>query len=535
MREALRLAPLRDATDAALAAANSKHSRDARARGGDARGAVPGVEDAPATARAAASLADALASTAAAARRDALTFAGAGANARRGARPAAAAAAAAARQDRLARLEPFAHAECHAGVMSYASFLAERLAAVESVATTASFSATATERALLLAMTAHAAASRHEQLAALMGPSSEWSAVDENSTASRGARAFRLRRVVGAAGSVAGSAERPNGKLGEALAALRAAAERGFRVWAEAHASRAGDALAAALASDETLASEETPRDWEEERVGDGAGDDGSDVTIRLPALPSPRALAVIHDASLEALRCGGHVLPPVALHALGAATARRCAEAYAAFVDAAPLRSRVSEKGALRLLFDLRLATDALAGRGAGAKRSASATRVEGAATWAVDAAAEAAALVERVSRTLSDELDPIDWATYESRLWANAARAYGRGATLHGLFAQLHGIHRGENTRGGVGGNAGVPATLPPRFSYLPVSAPATRRAGAAEGATKGAVDWTAAGWDRFGEVGSAGGYDEDGGNFLGKLGQGLGLGKGSMAWAL
>ena len=302
MREALRLAPLRDATDAALAAA--KHSRnarawggdarawggDARAWGGDARGAVPGYEDAPATARAAASLADALASTAAAARRDALTFAGAGANARRGARPAAAAAAAAAaaRQDRLARLEPFAHAECHAGVMSYASFLAERLAAVESVATTASFSATATERALLLAMTAHAAASRHEQLAALMGPSSEWSAVDENSTASRGARAFRLRRVVGAAGSVAGSAERPNGKLGEALAALRAAAERGFRVWAEAHASRAGDALAAALASDETLASEETPRDWEEERVGDGAGDDGSDVTIRLPALPSP-------------------------------------------------------------------------------------------------------------------------------------------------------------------------------------------------------------------------------------------------------
>ena len=87
MREALRLAPLRDATDAALAAANSKHSRDARARGGDARGAVPGYEDAPATARAAASLADALASTAAAARRDALTFAGAGGGGRPRAAP----------------------------------------------------------------------------------------------------------------------------------------------------------------------------------------------------------------------------------------------------------------------------------------------------------------------------------------------------------------------------------------------------------------------------------------------------------------
>ena len=223
--------------------------------------------------------------------------------------------------------------------------------------------------------------------------------------------------------------------------------------------------------------------------------------------------------------------LPPVAPHALGAATARRCAEAHAAFVDAAPLRSRVSEKGALRLLFDLRLATDALAGRGAGAKRSASATRVEGAATWAVDAAAEAAALVERVSRTLSDELDPIDWATYESRLWANAARAYGRGATLHGLFAQLHGIHRGENPRGGVGGNAGVPTTLPPRL-YLRSRAGDEAR-GAAEGATKGAVDWTAAGWDRFGEVGR-GGYDEGGGNFLGSSDR-VSTGKGSMAWAL
>ena len=52
MREALRPAPLRDATDAALAAANS-NTRETRGRGAATRaGAVPGYEDAPATARA---------------------------------------------------------------------------------------------------------------------------------------------------------------------------------------------------------------------------------------------------------------------------------------------------------------------------------------------------------------------------------------------------------------------------------------------------------------------------------------------------
>jgi hypothetical protein len=48
-------------------------------------------------------------------------------------------------------------------------------------------------------------------------------------------------------------------------------------------------------------------------------------------------------------------------------------------------------------------------------------------------------------------------------------------------------------------------------------------------------GAIDWGVAGFDRFGAVGSSGGYDEGGnGNFLGKLGQGLGLGKGALGWA-
>lgn len=36
-------------------------------------------------------------------------------------------------------------------------------------------------------------------------------------------------------------------------------------------------------------------------------------------------------------------------------------------------------------------------------------------------------------------DRLDPIDWATYEPHLWANAAHFYQRTSTLLGLLTQL------------------------------------------------------------------------------------------------
>jgi hypothetical protein len=80
-------------------------------------------------------------------------------------------------------------------------------------------------------------------------------------------------------------------------------------------------------------------------------------------------------------------------------------------------------------------------------------------------------------------------------------------------------------------------------PRFSYLPVSLPASLRSGVGGTFVDGsrdraaAIDWTAAGWDRFGDETDAAdaGMSDGGGNFLGKLGQGLGLGKASMAWGL
>ena len=43
----------------------------------------------------------------------------------------------------------------------------------------------------------------------------------------------------------------------------------------------------------------------------------------------------------------------------------------------------------------------------------------------------------------SLSNQLDPIDWATYEPYLWANEATYYQRAATLFGALLQTRRLH--------------------------------------------------------------------------------------------
>lgn len=43
----------------------------------------------------------------------------------------------------------------------------------------------------------------------------------------------------------------------------------------------------------------------------------------------------------------------------------------------------------------------------------------------------------------SLGNQLDPIDWATYEPYLWANEATYYQRAATLFGALLQTRRLH--------------------------------------------------------------------------------------------
>ena len=145
----------------------------------------------------------------------------------------------------------------------------------------------------------------------LLGPAAEWNRGANAAAVGGGTSAAARRRAAAAAAESSSSSPAAAGKLGEALTALKSAAARGFRLWAEATAADAGTALAAALRADEALGSNETPKDWEEEKVSDGQAEPGaedSSMVLRLPALPSPYVLATLHGAATEALRCGGHL-----------------------------------------------------------------------------------------------------------------------------------------------------------------------------------------------------------------------------------
>lgn len=423
---------------------------------------------------------------------------------------------------RLATLEAHVRGECHAGAMATADFLWKRLEAHEKDA--AAGDDVAAERCLLVAQTARLTRREaREELGALMGPARDWHA-DAATLAKQRRRAARSSaksnrfQLFGSnqnASDINTTAEDP--RLAESLAALARVAHRGFRAWAERFARTVGVELSRALPQDERLGSQEVPRDWEEEE----AGGDGGEVSFRLPALPSPYALGCLHAASSEALRCGGHLMPRDGIAALVRATAKECGGAYADFVQSATSTSdRLSERGVLQAMFDLRFVMEALLGPGCMGGRGKAGGKVG-------DANDEGDVLVAatRAERTLAARLDPIDWATYESFLWRNERRAYSRCATLLGLLTQSHGAPAGAEKVPSATSSDAKATTPPPRFTYLPVSLPAARGKGGGKGdGSVGAVDWSLAGFDRFGEPDETRGAGDEGG-LLGKIGQGLG----------
>eukprot|EP00879_Flechtneria_rotunda_P022833 GHRR01024126.1.p1 GENE.GHRR01024126.1~~GHRR01024126.1.p1 ORF type:complete len:269 (-),score=97.92 GHRR01024126.1:444-1250(-) len=96
-----------------------------------------------------------------------------------------------------------------------------------------------------------------------------------------------------------------------------------------------------------------------------------------------------------------------------------------------------------------------------------------------------------------LQDLLDPIDWATYEPYLWANAQRFYQRVSVLLGSLTQLQKPYADAPLKASSSANSDINAMnlLPvaPRFHYLPISTPtavtsssAKQRANAAVGVT-------------------------------------------------
>ncbi len=105
----------------------------------------------------------------------------------------------------------------------------------------------------------------------------------------------------------------------------------------------------------------------------------------------------------------------------------------------------RLSEKGILQLLFDVRLLHDVLAPTPPTTAPRGTPHPPSGPQWGALES-------------QLAGELDPIDWATYESHVWANEGRYYQRCHVLFGNLIQLQRLHGDITIKVDVGGCVGV-----------------------------------------------------------------------------
>ena len=252
--------------------------------------------------------------------------------------------------------------------------------------------------------------------------------------------------------------EPENAKIKNVTDELQSAMNAGFKVWVDDCTTGIVRRFKEALSTDDVMEADDIPSHWEE--VSAGKVDDS--LSLRLPATISSYVLSALHGALQEAQRIGGHLLPISAIQMLASSLADAMLKVY----EDSTARTRLSEKGTLQLLLDVRFVSDVLA--------------------------QNATERVEALQKQLTSELDPIDWATYEPHLWENERRAYRRSSVLLGGFIQFSNLYQDTSVKPASGLSPAAANVKPvARFSYLPVSLP-TLRGSATVDRTKGKIDW-------------------------------------------
>ncbi|KAL2634243.1 hypothetical protein R1flu_005722 [Riccia fluitans] len=356
------------------------------------------------------------------------------------------------------------------------------------------------ERALFLGRLSAALGKYSSMLPVILGSPSTWTVQEKASSVkgsfSVGSRERKTSFVSsperwfskrGKAGNSAG------GEISVKLKALqkmfRHQSISAHRMWVLWSAKQLTETFASDLRKDDCLATLVPLKGWEETCLKQEE-ETGAEVEMKLalPATPSPYAVSFLFAGCQEIYRVGGHALDRAVLQFFSWKLCEKVLKAYEDFLsDPSVMNSRVSEKGLLQLLFDLRFLADVLSG---GQDGSVDNLETDDSAheslslgsSWKTNSAHSDKSTQERKKRVtellslLSARLDPIDWATYEPHLWDNARRYYQRCSVLFGSLIQLNRLytdtvlklssHSDTNTLNMTG--------TVPRFTYLPISAP-------------------------------------------------------------
>ncbi|KAG0504187.1 hypothetical protein KC19_11G172100 [Ceratodon purpureus] len=303
-----------------------------------------------------------------------------------------------------------------------------------------------------------------------------WS--ETNSTL-EGLGKWSVRRGVGPAATY--GSDDGAGKLRELQVTLRQQSIAAHRMWVQWSTDVLAGTLLRDLHQDECLSTPTPLKGWEETLIKT-SGEDGEEVEARIsvPAMPSPYVAAFLFAGCREVHRIGGHVLDRAVLELFAWELLEKVLTIYEKFMSHPSfMNSRVSEKGLLQLLFDLKFLADVLSGGQDVHLENTGAVGTQNSAPpkqTALKADIGRKRWVNKLLDDLYNHIDPIDWETYESYLWEQERRYYQSCAVLFGSLIQLKRLHTDVPQKPlttAETNTLNMSATVP-RFTYLPISAP-------------------------------------------------------------
>lgn len=284
-----------------------------------------------------------------------------------------------------------------------------------------------------------------------------------------------------AASALFGVDDSSSPQLGELRKTTQDLCIRAHNLWITWVSDELSAILSHSLRNDDSLSATTPLRGWEDTIVKhEDSAEDSSEMKISLPSMPSLYITSYLFQACEEIHRVGGHVLDKPILQNFAARLLEKVIDIYVDFLfnDEASA-TRVSEKGVLQVLLDLRFAADILSGGDLSGKEDMSKTsKTKTAFRRKQDAQQEKSVMKDRLDglvNRLSQRLDPIDWLTYEPYLMENEKQSYLRHAVLFGFFVQLRRMYTDTMQKLPTNSESNIMrCSTVPRFKYLPISAP-------------------------------------------------------------
>ncbi|KAI3738585.1 hypothetical protein L2E82_28622 [Cichorium intybus] len=271
-------------------------------------------------------------------------------------------------------------------------------------------------------------------------------------------------------------------QLGELRKTIQDLCIKAHNLWITWVSDELSAILSHSLQNDESLSATTPLRGWEDTVVKqEDSTEHPSEMKISLPSMPSLYITSYLFQASEEIHRVGGHVLDKPILQNFAAKLLEKVIDIYTNFLSNNDSNTtRVSEKGVLQVLLDLRFVSDILSGGDLNGNEETSKTLKTSKSGYRrkQDVQQKKSVIKDRLDglmNRLSQKLDPIDWLTYEPYLMENEKQCYLRHAVLFGFFVQLHRMYTDTMQKLPTNSESNIMrCSTIPRFKYLPISAP-------------------------------------------------------------